>query len=145
MASLGTQMKLAGAAAGASSAVSNAASSAKQAAGAPKGGAMESDEEDSGVEEAADGQAGKNHKLKGEKKKLDIGDWMDDLMEGFAELSRLALTGGQSCGDCVRKTTYPIKESILGAYDGVSAQVNPSTGARAASGRAAAAPTFRHE
>eukprot|EP00439_Symbiodinium_sp_Y106_P040365 s1614_g4.t4 len=47
---------------------------------------------------------------------------MDDLMEGFAELYRLAISGGQSCGDCVRKTTYPIKESILGAYDGVSAQ-----------------------
>ncbi len=37
------------------------------------------------------------------------------------------------------------QESILGAYDGVSAQVNPSTGSRAATGRFAAAPTFRHE
>lgn len=37
------------------------------------------------------------------------------------------------------------QESILGAYDGVSSQVNPSTGSRAATGRFAAAPTFRHE
>ena len=37
------------------------------------------------------------------------------------------------------------QESLLGAYDGVSSQVNPSTGARAATGRFAAAPTFRHE
>ena len=37
------------------------------------------------------------------------------------------------------------QESILGAYDGVSSQVNPSSGARAATGRFAAAPTFRHE
>eukprot|EP00913_Durusdinium_trenchii_P021776 g20459.t1 len=46
----------------------------------------------------------------GEKKKLEIGDFMDDLMEGFAELYRLAVNGGQTCGECVRKTTYPIKE-----------------------------------
>ena len=37
------------------------------------------------------------------------------------------------------------QESILGAYDGVSSQVNPSSRARAATGRFAAAPTFRHE
>ncbi|CAE7778551.1 GA2OX2 [Symbiodinium sp. CCMP2456] len=145
MVSLGTQMKFAGAAAGASSAVGKAAGSAKQAAGGSKGApkAAESDEEDSGVEEATD-SAKKDHKIKGEKK-VEVGEWMDDLMEGFAELYRLAISGGQSCGDCVRKTTYPIKESILGAYDGVSAQVNPTTGARAAAGRSAAAPTFRHE
>lgn len=37
------------------------------------------------------------------------------------------------------------EESILGAYDGVSAQVNPSAASRAGAGRNAAAPTFRHE
>ena len=41
----------------------------------------------------------------------EMGDFMDDLFEGFAELYRLAVNGGQSCGECVRKTTYPIKES----------------------------------
>ncbi|CAE7207611.1 GA2OX2, partial [Symbiodinium microadriaticum] len=109
MVSLGTQMKIAGAAAGASSAVGKAAGSAKQAAGGSKGAskAAESEEEDSGVEEATD-SAKKDHKIKGEKK-VEVGEWMDDLMEGFAELYRLAISGGQSCGDCVRKTTYPIK------------------------------------
>ena len=89
----------------------------------------------------------------------EVGEWMDDLMEGFAELYRvngsvrdaagqgwvsepvlgecnpvrpravkqdlrhvafvvnllsiqLAINGGQSCGDCVRKTTYPIKDRV---------------------------------
>lgn len=134
-------MKMAKAASGVSGAVSKATGSASKAA-AGKGN-EDSEEEDSGEEELVDGKT--DHKLKGEKKKLEIGDFMDDLMEGFAELYRLAVNGGQTCGECVRKTTYPIKESILGAYDGVSSQVNPSTGSRAATGRFAAAPTFRHE
>eukprot|EP00435_Cladocopium_sp_Y103_P066314 s662_g28.t1 len=85
MASLGTQMKMAKAASGVSGAVGKATSSASRAAA----GATRDE---------------------GEKKKLEIGDFMDDLMEGFAELYRLAVNGGQTCGDCVRKTTYPIKE-----------------------------------
>lgn len=133
-------MKMAKAASGVSSAVGKATSSAS-AAGATRDEGSE--EEDSGEEELVDGKT--DHKIKGDKKKLEIGDFMDDLMEGFAELYRMAVNGGQTCGDCVRKTTYPIKESILGAYDGVSSQVNPSSGARAATGRFAAAPTFRHE
>ncbi|CAK9111057.1 Gibberellin 2-beta-dioxygenase 2 [Durusdinium trenchii] len=140
MASIGAQMKMAKAASGVSSAVGKATGAAKSSKAAEND---DSEEEDSGEEELVDGKT--DHKIKGEKKKLEIGDFMDDLMEGFAELYRLAVNGGQTCGECVRKTTYPIKESIIGAYDGVASQVNPSTGARAATGRFAATPTFQHE
>eukprot|EP00931_Biecheleriopsis_adriatica_P097238 TRINITY_DN709_c0_g1_i1.p1 TRINITY_DN709_c0_g1~~TRINITY_DN709_c0_g1_i1.p1 ORF type:complete len:153 (-),score=26.00 TRINITY_DN709_c0_g1_i1:64-498(-) len=142
MASLGTQARLARGAAQAS----NAASSA--VAGATGGG--DSDDEDtekadSGAEEAATGAGVEKPKIKGSKNRIDTSEWVDDLLEGFAEIYRLVIIGGQSCGDCVRKTSYPIKEGILGAVDGISGAVNPSADARAASGGFVAAPTFRHD
>eukprot|EP00434_Breviolum_minutum_P003711 symbB.v1.2.003266.t2/scaffold117.1/size318901/5 len=65
------------------------------------------DEEDSGAEEVIDGRT--THRIKGEKKKLEVSDFFDDLMEGFAEIWRLTVAGGHSFASCVRRVAYPLK------------------------------------
>uniref|UniRef100_A0A7S1QN33 Uncharacterized protein n=1 Tax=Alexandrium catenella TaxID=2925 RepID=A0A7S1QN33_ALECA len=71
--------------------------------------------------------------------------WLRDLMTGFAEIYTVTIAGGHSCGDCVRRAAYPVKERLVTAYDDVANTINPSTEARTARGEFAAAPTFAHE
>ena len=97
------------------------------------------DEEDSGAEEVIDGRT--THRIKGEKKKLEVSDFFDDLMEGFAEIWRLTVAGGHSFASCVRRVAYPLKESALQAMDTLNETSNP----RRAGGGGHQAPTFVHQ
>lgn len=109
----------------------------KEAAGA-SGALDDDDEEDSGAEEVIDGRT--SHKIKGEKKKIEVSDFFDDLMEGFAEIWRLTIAGGHSFASCVRRVAYPLKESALQAMDAVNETSNPRR-----AGGAHQAPTFVHQ
>mmetsp|Transcript_11325 Transcript_11325/g.21341 ORF Transcript_11325/g.21341 Transcript_11325/m.21341 type:complete len:147 (+) Transcript_11325:77-517(+) len=93
-------------------------------------------EDDSGAEEVLDGQT--SSKIKGEKNKIEVSDFFDDLMEGFAELWRLAVAGGHSFASCVRRVAYPLKESAVQAMDSLN---ETASGRRTA---APVAPTFVH-
>ncbi|CAE7210925.1 kidins220 [Symbiodinium sp. CCMP2456] len=78
-----------------------AKSSKKSKAASSSGKLGEEDEdldEDSGADEELEGS--KKNKIKGEKNKLEVSDFFDDLMEGFAELWRLAVAGGHSFASC---------------------------------------------
>eukprot|EP00435_Cladocopium_sp_Y103_P032068 s1800_g8.t1 len=77
------------------------------ASGAASGALDDDDEEDSGAEEVIDGRT--SHRIKGEKKKIEVSDFFDDLMEGFAEIWRLTVAGGHSFASCVRRVAYPLK------------------------------------
>mmetsp|Transcript_1321 Transcript_1321/g.3100 ORF Transcript_1321/g.3100 Transcript_1321/m.3100 type:complete len:140 (+) Transcript_1321:79-498(+) len=96
----------------------------------------EDEDEDSGAEEVVDGKV--SHKIKGEKKKIEAGDFFDDLMEGFAEIWRLTVAGGHSFASCVRRVAYPLKESAMDAMDSLN------TDPRGRSSRHVA-PTFVHQ
>lgn len=118
------------------------AKSSKSASSGPKSsaaGALEEDsEEDSGAEEVIDGRP--NHRIKGEKKKIEAGEFFDDLMEGFAEIWRLTVAGGHSFASCVRRVAYPLKEGAVQAFDMVSESSNPRR-----PGAQNHAPTFVHQ
>eukprot|EP00930_Biecheleria_cincta_P036870 TRINITY_DN25272_c0_g1_i1.p1 TRINITY_DN25272_c0_g1~~TRINITY_DN25272_c0_g1_i1.p1 ORF type:complete len:152 (-),score=32.52 TRINITY_DN25272_c0_g1_i1:10-408(-) len=116
-----------------------------------RGGKGDDDNEDSERDSEADDSGydepgqGRKFTAEGKKNKIEVSEWLDDIMEGFAELYRLAVNGGQSCGDTIRKAAYPVKEGVLSAYDGVRNAVNPSTETQANNGNFNVAPTIRHE
>eukprot|EP00927_Polykrikos_kofoidii_P004972 TRINITY_DN11979_c1_g1_i1.p1 TRINITY_DN11979_c1_g1~~TRINITY_DN11979_c1_g1_i1.p1 ORF type:complete len:127 (+),score=27.13 TRINITY_DN11979_c1_g1_i1:274-654(+) len=113
--------------------VNNAASSAQSAAANTTGGG---DAEDSGGEDA---------KHDTSEKKDTSSEWFDDLMEGFAEIYRLTVRGGQSCGQCVRSTSYPIKENMFKAYDAAASHISPTADQSIGRGRAQPTPVFAYE
>jgi len=84
-----------------------------------------------------------------EKTETEVWEWVDDLLTGFAFIYSSTVTYGRQCGDCVRKTSYPIKERVLEGVDAVSHSINPTTEQRVGGGGAGAgimAPqTFAHE
>eukprot|EP00928_Gymnodinium_smaydae_P077150 TRINITY_DN60342_c0_g1_i1.p1 TRINITY_DN60342_c0_g1~~TRINITY_DN60342_c0_g1_i1.p1 ORF type:complete len:106 (+),score=30.69 TRINITY_DN60342_c0_g1_i1:134-451(+) len=71
-----------------------------------------------------------------------VGEFLDDLMEGFSVIYKGFISGAQGCQDCVRKTAYPVKEGLVGGIDSVSRRVNPTVNQR---GGGNAVPTFSHD
>eukprot|EP00928_Gymnodinium_smaydae_P092056 TRINITY_DN75836_c0_g1_i1.p2 TRINITY_DN75836_c0_g1~~TRINITY_DN75836_c0_g1_i1.p2 ORF type:complete len:132 (-),score=51.76 TRINITY_DN75836_c0_g1_i1:142-537(-) len=131
MVSLGTQMKMAQAASNAQSAAGNAAASA--------GGGGDDDKDDEDDEKKDD----KKDKDDGEPKyQSGVGEFLDDLMEGFSVIYKAAIGGAQGCQDCVRRSAYPVKEGLINGIDGVQKRVNPTVNQR---GGGNAVPTFSHD
>mmetsp|Transcript_8512 Transcript_8512/g.24029 ORF Transcript_8512/g.24029 Transcript_8512/m.24029 type:complete len:150 (-) Transcript_8512:153-602(-) len=131
------------AAAGAADSATSAAASASS--GKKKGkGASPQDEDDSDAGSDADAGAASSQDP-GAKEKVQVWDFLDDLMEGFAEIYKMTVGAGHQCNDCIRKTSFPIKERIVSFTDDVQAAMNPSAESRTARGEFAAAPTFSHE
>mmetsp|Transcript_101832 Transcript_101832/g.255282 ORF Transcript_101832/g.255282 Transcript_101832/m.255282 type:complete len:128 (-) Transcript_101832:100-483(-) len=127
-------MAAASGAAQVSSAANAASSAASNAAGGGKEKKKKGKDDDS--EEESDDEP--NAK---EKTELQVWEWFDDLMEGFAEIYRMTVGAGHSCNDGVRKCVYPIKERLLDTYDAVDSRVNPRPG----QGDNSHAPVFAHE
>lgn len=73
-----------------------------------------------------------------------VWQWLDDLLTGFAEIHKVAVTNGHSCAECTRRSAYVGKQRIVEAVDGVSSALSPTQEQR--TGRGQAAPvTFQHE
>mmetsp|Transcript_51198 Transcript_51198/g.81215 ORF Transcript_51198/g.81215 Transcript_51198/m.81215 type:complete len:141 (+) Transcript_51198:41-463(+) len=84
----------------------------------------------------------------GKKKPEDteVWEWVDDLLTGFAVIYSSTISAGHSCSDCVRKTAYPLKESIISGYDKTSAAMNPTVEARMGhGGLGGVTATFAHD
>ncbi|CAK0880817.1 unnamed protein product, partial [Prorocentrum cordatum] len=137
-----------------SSAAAGAAGADSAAGGGPaatgRGGRMRNfakanAEADADSEDAGDGGPRQNAEGGAEdaetRSKVQVWEWVDDLMEGFAELYKLTITGGHTCAEGIRRGAYPIKESCVESWDTIQRTFNPPSDSR----RHGAAPTFRHE
>mmetsp|Transcript_80871 Transcript_80871/g.234491 ORF Transcript_80871/g.234491 Transcript_80871/m.234491 type:complete len:142 (+) Transcript_80871:115-540(+) len=78
-------------------------------------------------------------------REVEVWEWVDDLLEGFAEIYRVTVASGHTCGEHVRRAAYPVKETLVDTYDEVAKVINPSVEAQTAQGRFGGAPTFAHE
>mmetsp|Transcript_50086 Transcript_50086/g.119164 ORF Transcript_50086/g.119164 Transcript_50086/m.119164 type:complete len:144 (-) Transcript_50086:195-626(-) len=115
-------LRAARAARDASSAVSGAGVSVAQSAG---GGADADDDKsrkkskEKDKEEESDPEDGSKGAESSARKRAEpqVWEWLDDLLEGFAELYRRSVGAGQQCHDCVRRTAYPIKQRLVAGYD----------------------------
>merc|ERR1719350_1493105 len=80
----------------------------------------------------------------GRRKKAEVAvwDWVDDIMEGIAEIYRMTTGCGYVCVAGVRNTAYPIKEFFVGIADSFKPQ---STDAQMAAGNFSGVPTVNDE
>lgn len=109
------------------------------------------DSEDDAVEEEGEGRrggrSGRRKERRGDREEprdVQVWQWLDDLLTGFAEIHKVTVANGHSCADCTRRHAYTGKQRIVEAVDGVYGTVNPTPDQR--SGRGQGAPiTFRHE
>eukprot|EP00930_Biecheleria_cincta_P020452 TRINITY_DN15393_c0_g1_i2.p1 TRINITY_DN15393_c0_g1~~TRINITY_DN15393_c0_g1_i2.p1 ORF type:complete len:153 (-),score=38.80 TRINITY_DN15393_c0_g1_i2:105-563(-) len=95
------------------------------------------EEDEEASEQALEQVQSRNKRKKGEK--LEVSEWLDDLLEGFAEIYRLSISGGAVFITCVRKVAYPIKEAAVSSFDNISGTTQEANPSRTSSHYA---PTF---
>merc|ERR1712232_1265658 len=108
--------------------VNQATAQAQEAATSAAAGGTEQGPDDEGQVRQSDGEEKQGPRAH-EPKATRAEEFFDDMMEGFAEIYRQTVGGGQACADCVRRGAYPLKQAVVRATDQVSTVVSPDQNA----------------